>query len=162
MYKRQLREHPDVASLFDGGAIIRRAGLHVGVAVAIDDGLIVPVVKNAGKLALVELSGRLKDLADRARSNRLTPDEYTGGVLTISNLGMLGIDEFKAIVNPGESAILASGTIKDAAVVVDGEIVVRPVLKLTGTFDHRTVDGAEGARYLSRVKELLLDPEQLV
>jgi len=157
-----LREHPDVASLFDSGTIIRRAGLHVGVAVSIDDGLMVPVVKNADKLALADLSAKVKDLAGRARSNKLTPDEYTGGVLTISNLGMLGIDEFKAIVNPGESAILASGTIKETPVVVDGEVVVRPILKLTGSFDHRTVDGAEGARYLSRVKELLLEPEQLV
>jgi len=122
----------------------------------------VPVVRNADKLALVELSAKVKDLAGRARSNKLTPDEYTGGVLTISNLGTLGIDEFKAIVNPGESAILASGTIKDTPVALDGEVVVRPILKLTGTFDHRTVDGAEGARYLSRVKELLLDPAQLV
>jgi len=161
-----LGEHPDVASLFDMqqgvGTVIRRAGLHVGVAVSIDDGLMVPVLKNADKLALVELSAKVKDLAGRARSNKLTPDEYTGGVLTISNLGMLGIDEFKAIVNPGESAILASGTIKDTPVVVDGEVVIRPIIKMTGTFDHRTVDGAEGARYLSRVKELLLEPEQLV
>jgi pyruvate dehydrogenase E2 component (dihydrolipoamide acetyltransferase) len=160
-----LREHPDVASLFDaagGGTIIRRAGLHVGVAVSIDEGLMVPVVRNADKLALVELSAKVKDLAGRARSNKLTPDEYTGGVLTISNLGMLGIDEFGAIVNPGESAILASGTIKDTPVAIDGEVVVRPILKMTGTFDHRTVDGAAGARYLSRVKELLLEPAQLV
>ncbi|MHC5056524.1 MAG: dihydrolipoamide acetyltransferase family protein [Planctomycetota bacterium] len=160
-----LREHPAVASLFDaagGGTIIRREGLHVGVAVSIDEGLMVPVVRNADKLVLTELSTRIRDLADRARSNKLTPDEYTGGVLTISNLGMLGIDEFKAIVNPGESAILASGTIKDTPVALDGEVVVRPVLKMTGTFDHRTVDGAAGARYLSRVKELLLEPEQLV
>ncbi len=161
-----LREHPDVASLFDaragGGTIIRRANLHVGVAVSIDDGLMVPVVRNADKLALVDLSAKVKVLAERARSNRLTPDEYTGGVLTISNLGVLGIDEFKAIVNPGESAILASGTIKDTPVAQDGEVVVRPILKLTGSFDHRAVDGAEGARYLSRVKELLLEPEQLV
>jgi len=161
-----LGEHPDVASLFDMqqgiGTVIRRAGLHVGVAVSIDDGLMVPVLKNADKLALVDLSAKVKDLAGRARSNKLTPDEYTGGVLTISNLGMLGIDEFKAIVNPGESAILASGTIKDTPVVVDGEVVIRPIIKMTGTFDHRAVDGAEGARYLSRVKELLLEPEQLV
>jgi len=161
-----LRDHPDVASLFDMrqgvGTVIRRAGLHVGVAVSIDDGLMVPVLKNADKLALTDLSAKIKDLAERARTNKLTPDEYTGGVLTISNLGMLGIDEFKAIVNPGESAILASGTIKDTPVVVEGEVVARPILKLTGSFDHRTVDGAEGARYLSRVRELLLEPGRIV
>jgi pyruvate dehydrogenase E2 component (dihydrolipoamide acetyltransferase) len=157
-----LADHPDVASLFDAGTIIRRAGLNVGIAVSIDDGLMVPVVKNADKVGLSDLSAKVKDLATRARSNKLTPDEYTGGVLTISNLGMLGIDEFGAIVNPGESAILASGTIKDTPVVVDGGVVIRPIIKMTGTFDHRTIDGAEGARYLSRVKDLLLEPEQLV
>lgn len=161
-----LREHPDVASLFDPqpgrSTVIRRSGLHVGVAVSIDDGLMVPVLRNADKLALVELSARIKELATRARSNRLTPDEYTGGVLTISNLGMLGVDEFKAIVNPGESAILACGTIVETPVVDSGEIVIRPILRLTGTFDHRTVDGAEGARYLSLVKHLLLEPGPLV
>jgi pyruvate dehydrogenase E2 component (dihydrolipoamide acetyltransferase) len=157
-----LRDHPEVASLFDRDTVIRRAGLHVGIAVALDEGLIVPVVRHADKRPLVELSAAAKDLVARARSNRLIPDEYTGGVLTVSNMGMLGIDEFTAIVNPGESAIVACGRILDAPVVVEGEVVARPVLTLTGAFDHRAVDGAQGARYLSRVKELLESPEELV
>jgi pyruvate dehydrogenase E2 component (dihydrolipoamide acetyltransferase) len=156
-----LREFPDVASLYDGGTLIRRGGLHVGIAVALDEGLIVPVVKDADKKTLVELSAAAKDLVARARSNKLMPDEYTDGVITVSNLGMLGIDEFTAIVNPGESAIIACGTITDTPVVVDGEFVARPVMKVTGSFDHRTTDGATGARFLAKVRELLQAPEGL-
>lgn len=157
-----LREYPAVASLYDSGTIIRRSGLHVGIAVALDDGLIVPVIRNADKLALSELSARAKDLIERARANKLTPDEFSGGVLTISNLGMLGVDEFRAIVNPGESAILACGRIAETPVVSDRTIAIRPIMRLTGSFDHRTVDGAQGARFLARVKELLESPRELV
>lgn len=157
-----LRDHPDVAALFDEWTIIRRAGLHVGIAVALEEGLIVPVVRSADRKSLADVSAEIKDLAERARANRLTPDEYTGGVITISNLGMLGIDEFRAIVNPGESAIVACGTISQTPVVRDGEVTVRPILKVTGSFDHRVVDGASGARYLAQVKELLEAAEGLV
>jgi len=157
-----LRGHPEIASLYDAGTIIRRAGLHVGIAVALDDGLIVPVVRHADRLTLAELSVKAKDLIERARSNRLAPDEYAGGVLTVSNLGMFGVDEFRAIVNPGESAILACGAIADTPAVVGGAVVIRPVMKLTGSFDHRAVDGAQAARFLAKTKELLESPERLV
>ena len=111
----------------------------------------------------MELSKAAKDLIERARSNRLTPDEYAGGVVTVSNLGMLGVDEFRALVNPGESAIVACGKIQNTVIVTDeGEFVARPVMKVTGSFDHRTVDGATGARFLARVKALLETPEELV
>jgi pyruvate dehydrogenase E2 component (dihydrolipoamide acetyltransferase) len=156
-----LRDFPEVASLYDSGTLIRRGGLHVGIAVALDDGLIVPVVKDADKKTLAELSAAAKDLVTRARSNKLTPDEYTGGVITVSNLGMLGIDEFTAIVNPGESAIVACGTITDTPVVVDGGVLARPMMKVTGSFDHRATDGAVGARFLARIRELLEAPEGL-
>ena len=156
-----LRDFPDVASLYDSGTLIRRGGLHVGIAVALDEGLIVPVVKDADKKTLVELSVAAKDLVSRARSNKLTPDEYTGGVITVSNLGMLGIDEFTAIVNPGESAIVACGTITETVLVVDGEFAARPMMKVTGSFDHRATDGAVGARFLAKVRELLEAPEGL-
>ena len=143
-----LREHPRVNASWRDGEIVLSPGIHVAVAVAVDDGLVVPVVHDADRLALSEVATRRRELVAAAREHRLRPDDVSGGTFTISNLGMFGVDAFQAIVNPPQAAILAVGRIRDRAVVLEGTLVARPVLTLTVSFDHRVVDGARGARFL--------------
>jgi pyruvate dehydrogenase E2 component (dihydrolipoamide acetyltransferase) len=136
--------------------------VNLGVAVAVDNGLIVPVVKNADLLSLTEISAAIKELAEKARNGSLTPDDYSGGTFTLSNLGRYGLEEFVAIINPPEAGILAVGKIEDAPVAVDGKVEIHPMVKLTLSYDHRVVDGAPAARFLARIKEYLENPYKLL
>jgi pyruvate dehydrogenase E2 component (dihydrolipoamide acetyltransferase) len=130
----------------------------IGVAVAIDEGLITPVVRGANLKGLAEISAEIKDLAAKARAKKLQPEEYTGATFSISNLGMMGIKEFTAIINPPEAAIIAVGSANPTAVVRDGEIVIRNIMNVTMSCDHRVVDGATGARFLQTFKQMLETP----
>jgi pyruvate dehydrogenase E2 component (dihydrolipoamide acetyltransferase) len=120
------------------------------------------VVKNAERLSLSELQAAVKGLADKARAGSLEPDDYTGGSFTLSNLGMYGLEEFTAIINPPEAGILAAGKIEDTPVAVNGAVEIHPVMKLTLSYDHRVIDGAPAARFLSRIKEYLENPYKLL
>lgn len=157
-----LRAHPEVNSAFDGDAIIRRGHVNVGVAVAIPDGLIVPVIKDADVKSLSQISAEAKELAGKARAGKLKPDEFSGGTFTISNLGMFGIDSFTAVLNPPEATILAVGSTVDEPVVVDGEVTVRARSRLTLTVDHRVLDGAMGAVFLRDLTDLLASPLRIL
>lgn len=153
-----LRQHPFVNSSWMGDTIRQNHHIHVGTAVAIDDGLIVPVVKFADQKSLSEIAKEAKELAGKARDKKLQPQEFTGNTFTISNLGMMGIDEFTAIINPPDSCILAVGNIIPTPIVENGEIVVRNLMKLTLSCDHRVVDGAVGSRFLQTLKTFLENP----
>jgi pyruvate dehydrogenase E2 component (dihydrolipoamide acetyltransferase) len=137
-------------------ALHRRA--HIGVALDRNDDLLVPVIRDAHRMTLAEIAAALHDLSSRARDRKLTPDELRGGTFTISNLGMYGVDSFTAIINPPESAILAVGRIVETGVVRDGALVVRPVVHLTLSADHRIVNGAAAARFLADLRERLENP----
>jgi pyruvate dehydrogenase E2 component (dihydrolipoyllysine-residue acetyltransferase) len=136
--------------------------VHLGVAVATDDGLIVPVVFDADQKSMRQISAEVKELAKLARERRLKPEQYTGSTFSVSNLGMYGIDQFTAIINPPETGILAVGRAEDKAVVVDGQIAVRKRLRLTMSCDHRAVDGAVGARFLQTLGRMIENPLMLV
>ena len=156
-----LRSHPKLNSSFAGDKIIQHGAINVGVAVAIDDGLITPVIRNTDMKSLLEISAESKELAAKARDKKLKPDEFSGGTFTVSNLGMLGVEEFAAIINPPEAAILAVGAITDKAVVENGQIVAGHRLKLTLSCDHRVVDGAVGAQFMQELKVILENPWKL-
>jgi pyruvate dehydrogenase E2 component (dihydrolipoamide acetyltransferase) len=132
--------------------------VHVGMAVAVDDGLITPVIRQAHRKSLRQIAEEAGALADRARTRRLTPEEYTGATFSISNLGMLGIDEFTAVINPPEAAILAIGAVGPKPVAADGAVTVRRRMRVTMSCDHRVIDGATGARFLQTVKRMLENP----
>jgi pyruvate dehydrogenase E2 component (dihydrolipoamide acetyltransferase) len=132
------------------------------MAVAIEDGLITPVIRNADRRSLREIAAGSKDLAARARDRKLTPAEYTGATFSISNLGMLEIEHFTAIINPPEAGIIAVGKIRDEAVVVEGQVRTRKAMRLTMSCDHRAIDGATGAQFLKTVKQLLENPLAMV
>jgi pyruvate dehydrogenase E2 component (dihydrolipoamide acetyltransferase) len=157
-----LRRHPRVNASWRDGAIVPGPGVNVGIAVATDDGLVVPVVHRADTLELTALSARRVEIAEAARAGRLRPEDVQGGTFTVSNLGMYGVDAFLAIVNAPQAAILAVGRIVDRPVAVNGEVVVRPVLTLSVSFDHRVVDGARGAEFLDTLAELIEEPAGLV
>ena len=153
-----LKEFPMVnASFLDDRIRVHRA-INIGVAVAIDDGLVVPVLRNADQKTIPQISREVMEMARKARSKRLLPDEYKGGTFTITNLGMFGVESFHAIINPPESGILAVGAIIQKPVVAEGEITIRPCLKLSLSVDHRVVDGAAAAQFLARIKELVEGP----
>lgn len=157
-----LREHPGVNATWREAAPVRLDEVNVGVAVAVEDGLVVPVVHGADGLALDEIAGRRAELVAAARERRLRPEDVAGGTFTISNLGMFGVDAFVAIVNAPQAAILAVGRIADRVIAVAGEPVVRPTLVLTLSFDHRVVDGARGAEFLDTLASLVEEPAGLV
>lgn len=157
-----LRHHPQVNSSWGGDKILRHRRIYVGVAVALDDGLIVPVVRDADRKSLGEIATEARALADRARAGRLTPDEFAGGTFTISNLGMYGIDHFTVLINPPEAAILAVGTATQVPVVREGQVVSGATLKLTLSIDHRVLDGAAAAAFLRDLKETLEEPLRIV
>ncbi|NND72452.1 MAG: 2-oxo acid dehydrogenase subunit E2 [Rhodothermales bacterium] len=159
-----LLRHPGVNSSFDEqkGHIAYHKNAHVAVAVAIDDGLITPVVRHASHKSLRQIAVETRELAAKARTKKLQPEEYEGSTFTTSNLGMFGIDEFTAIINPPNSCILAIGTIRDIPVVKDGEVVPGKQMKLTMSCDHRSVDGASGAQFLETVRMLLENPVQMI
>ena len=151
-------KHPFVNSSYQDKTIRFYADADVGVAVAIDEGLITPVVRGANRKGIAEISREIKEMAGRAREKKLQPEEYTGATFSISNLGMFGITEFTAIINPPEAAIFAVGAAAPKAVVRDGEIVIRNVMNVTMSCDHRVIDGATGAKFLQTFKQMLENP----
>ena len=155
---RALREHPRLNSSLTDAGIQDHSEVNVGVAVALDEGLIVPVIRNADQKSLLDIAKNVRDLSERARKNQLGRDDLTGGTFTVTNMGMLGVEAFTPIINWPECAILGVGRIADRAVVRDGQVVARPTLWLSLTFDHRIVDGAPAAVFLSRVRQLLESP----
>jgi pyruvate dehydrogenase E2 component (dihydrolipoamide acetyltransferase) len=155
-------ERPEAVSRFDGDALVRPSGIHVGIAVAVDRGLLVPVIRDADAKGVGSIAAEARDLAARCRDGSIQPRELEGSVISISNLGMFGIDRFTAIINPPETAILAVGRAAPRAVVRDGAVVARDTMTLTLSIDHRAVYGAEGAVFLARVAELLERPGALV
>ncbi len=157
-----LRRHPRVNASWREGKILPGAGVNVGVAVATDDGLVVPVVHEADTLPLAAISARVREAAEAARAGRLRLADVEGGTFTVSNLGMYGVDAFQAIVNAPQAAILAVGRIAERPVALAGEVVARPVLTLTVSFDHRVVDGARGAEFLDTLASLAEEPAGLV
>jgi len=158
-----LTEYPIVNSTATEEGILMRDRINIGLAVALENGLIVPVVKDADRKGLARISKETAELIAKAREGRMLPDDYQGGTFTISNLGMYDIEEFAAIINAPESAILAVGKIvKKPVVDEDDRIVIRPMMKLTLSCDHRVIDGALGARFLKRIKEILEDPLEML
>jgi len=156
-----LKAFPQVNSRWVEGGIERRGAAHVGLAVALDEGLVVPVVRDADTKSLGEIACETADFAQRARSKKLLPDEYQDGCITVSNLGMFGIRSFIPVVNPGESTILGLGVIQDHVVYRQGGIQVRKMMSMTLSVDHRLVDGAVGAQFLERIRDLLEAPQKL-
>jgi pyruvate dehydrogenase E2 component (dihydrolipoamide acetyltransferase) len=152
---KALREYPIINSTLEGKNLRLLERINIGVAVSLEQGLIVPVIHDADRKSMVEISTSLKELVDKARQNKLSLDEVTGGTFTISNLGMYGVDVFTPIINPPESAILGVGRIADKAVVLNGQIVARPVVVLSLSFDHRVMDGAQAASFLQRTKQIV-------
>jgi pyruvate dehydrogenase E2 component (dihydrolipoamide acetyltransferase) len=153
-----LRQHPAVNSSWMGDFIRQYNHIHIGVAVAIEDGLIVPVIRHADQKSLSQIAAETKELAGKAKSKKLQPNEFTGNTFTISNLGMMDIEEFTAIVNPPDSAILAVGRIKEVVVRKGEGFGVSNVMKVTLSCDHRSVDGAVGATFLQTFKKYLENP----
>jgi len=157
-----LAQHPGANASWKDGAIVGNAEVSIGLAVAIDDGLVVPVLHRADTLGLAELAARREDLVSRAQAGKLRPADIQGGGFTLSNLGMYGVDAFNAIVNPPQAAILAVGRIADRVVAVNGQPAVRPTMVLTLSCDHRVLDGARGARFLGALAELIEEPLALL
>lgn len=155
---KALKKHPAVNSAWLGDVIRTNYDVHVGVAVAVEDGLLVPVIRHADAKSLTQISAEVKDFAQRAKTKKLQPADWEGNTFTISNLGMFGIDQFTAIVNPPDSCILAVGGIQAVPVVKNGQVVPGNVMKLTLSCDHRVVDGATGSAFLNSVKAFLESP----
>jgi pyruvate dehydrogenase E2 component (dihydrolipoamide acetyltransferase) len=157
-----LKQHPECNAWWQGDSIRQWHEVHLGMAVAIDEGLITPVIRYADQKSLREISVEAKELAGKARERKLMPEEYTGATFTVSNLGNLGIDHFTAIINPPEAGILAVGGITQQPVVVDGELAVRRRMRLTMSCDHRVIDGAMGAAFLQTLRVNLENPLAMV
>lgn len=154
-----LRRHPLVNVSWDDGARVRHARVNIGVAVALDDGLITLTLADADRRPISALAAEITDKAERARAGKLTPDDLaTPSTFTVSNLGMYGVEQFTAIINPPEACILAVGAATPTPVVADGQVVVRSVMKVTLSADHRVVDGAAAAEFLATLKETLENP----
>src|SRR5713101_8221856 len=153
-----LIQHPQVNASFQDKVIRYYEHADIGVAVATENGLITPVVRAAELKSLTDIAGEIRELAERARARKLKPEEYTGATFSISNLGMFGIDEFTAVINPPEGAILAVGAMAPKPVVKDGSIVVRQTMRVTMSCDHRVIDGATGAQFLQTFKQILENP----
>jgi pyruvate dehydrogenase E2 component (dihydrolipoamide acetyltransferase) len=153
-----LTRHPFVNASWTGEAIRQFDHVHIGVAVAVDEGLITPVIRHADTKAVSEIAREVRELAGRAREKKLKPEEYTGSTFSLSNLGMFGIEEFTAVINPPEAAILAVGAVMDKPVVVDGDLEIRPRMRITLSCDHRVVDGATGAQFLQTLASYLEEP----
>jgi len=152
---KALRDHPRLRGRIEDDALVISDAIHVGIAIALDDGLLVPVLRDADRKDLSELARERERLEQHARAGRLAQHEFGGAVFTVSNLGTLGVDRFTAIVNPPEAAILAVGRVTDRVIAKDGSALVRPVATLTLSVDHRVADGATAARYLTAVAERL-------
>ncbi|MBK9736097.1 MAG: pyruvate dehydrogenase complex dihydrolipoamide acetyltransferase [Saprospiraceae bacterium] len=157
-----LRKHPAINSSWMGDKITYHKDINIGVAVAVEDGLLVPVINNADAKPLSYINQEVKDLAGRAKTKKLTPQEMTGNTFTISNLGMFDIEEFTAIINPPDACILAVGSIIKKAIVKNDQLVVGNMMKVTLSCDHRVVDGASGAQFLQTLKTMLQNPVMMI
>ena len=157
-----LRSFPAVNASLEGGEIVEYADVNVGFAVALDDGLVVPVVASADQKSVFEIAAVTKAMGEKARGRGLGPEDYGYGTFTISNLGMFGVDRFTAIINPPEAAILAVGRVKDAPVAVDGKVEIKAMMSITLSSDHRLIDGAAAGRFLSHLREVLEQPLELL
>ena len=158
-----LRQHPEILVSYDNGQIIQRAHVNLGMAVALDAGLIVPVIRDADKMGLEELAAKAKDLATRAKGNQLTTDEYKGSTFSVSNLGMFGIETFTPIVNQPDAGILGVCAIQDELVMDDeGSISKHQIMRLSFTFDHRLIDGAVAAKFIMDLRDLLQSPMNIL
>jgi pyruvate dehydrogenase E2 component (dihydrolipoamide acetyltransferase) len=149
---------PAVNASFNGDHIVQFAKVGVSVAIAVDDGLVTPVIKDAADQTMLQISQQVKDFAGRARDKKLMPNEFDGGTITVSNLGAWGIESFDAIVNPPQAVILSVGAIVQKPVVKDGEIVIGQRMNIGVSCDHRVVDGAVGAEFINEVKKLIENP----
>lgn len=159
---KALRQHPKMNSSWLGDVIKEHGGVHVAIAVAIEDGLVTPVIRNTDLKGLAQISAETRDLAKRARDKKLEPKDWEGSTFTISNLGMFGIEEFTAIINPPNAAILAVGAIRDVPVVENGQVVPGKRMKVTLSSDHRVVDGATCAEFLNTVRKYLENPATML
>ncbi|MBW3630343.1 MAG: pyruvate dehydrogenase complex dihydrolipoamide acetyltransferase [Gemmatimonadetes bacterium] len=157
-----LLKHPWINAAWIGDTIRQYSVAHVAVAVAVEDGLITPVIRNAHQKTVSQIAQEVRELAGRAREKKLKPEEYSGSTFSISSLGMFGIEEFTAIINPPEAAILAVGTITDKVVALKGDMAVRPMMKVTLSCDHRVIDGATGAQFLQTLKGYLEEPMLMI
>jgi len=157
-----LVRHPEINASWDGDAIVRHGSVDLGIAVAIDEGLITPVLRDAETKGLEQISRESGTLIERARERDLQPEEYQGATFSISNLGMMGIDEFTAVINPPEAAILAVGKTQEKPVAVDGELEIRKRMRVTMSCDHRVIDGAMGARFLDTFTAMLENPLEML
>jgi len=153
-----LVEFPMLNARLEGDEVILQDEVNIGLAIALEDGLIVPAVKNVARKGLFQIAVETEELIERARGNKLTPDDISGGTFTITNLGMFDVRDFTPIINPPQCAILGVGAMTDRPVAIDDSVVIRPIMVLSLTFDHRIVDGAQGAQFLKRVKELVQNP----
>ncbi len=157
-----LKRHPAINAHYQDGKVRLFSRVHIGVAVALEDGLIVPIIRECDRKSLGEIAREAKGLIERARNKKLRPEEYSGGTFAISNLGMYDVVEFTAVIDPAHGAILAVGAIEEKPAVVNGQIAIRQRMRLTGSFDHRIIDGAMGAKFLQEVKRILENPVQLL
>ncbi len=157
-----LRQHRDCNAWWQDDHVRYFNEVHIGVAVAIEDGLITPVIRNAHAKTLREIATEIRDLAGRAREKRLRPEEYTGSTFSVSNLGMFDIDQFTGVINPPEAALLAVGSIAEKPVVHEGQVVARKRMRVTMSCDHRVIDGAAGARFLQTLRHMLENPLAMV
>ena len=157
-----IRQNPDVNVSWLGDKMRKNHHIHIGVAVAVKDGLVVPVVRFADNKSLSHIGAEVKELAQKAHDKKLQPSEWEGSTFTISNLGMFGIEDFTAIINPPDACILAVGGIKETPIVKDGQVVPGNVMKVTLSCDHRAVDGAVGAAFLKTLKGLMEDPVRIL
>ena len=156
-----LRMHPAVNASWLETKVRYNKHIHIGMAVAVDEGLIVPVLKFADGQSIQQIATQSRALAEKARNRQLEPEEYTGNTFSISNLGMMDIEEFTAIINPPDSCILAVGRVKETPVIENGQVRIAQMMKVTMSCDHRVVDGATGSRFLQTFKQLLEEPVRM-
>ena len=157
-----LSRHPACNAHWMGDSIRRHNRVHIGVAVAVEDGLITPIIRDADLKGVAQIGAEVRELAGRAKEKRLQPEEYSGATFSISNLGMFGIHEFTAVINPPEAGILAVGGVEEVAVVEQGQVVIRNRMKMTMSCDHRVIDGALGAAFLATLKGMLEEPTAIL
>jgi pyruvate dehydrogenase E2 component (dihydrolipoamide acetyltransferase) len=157
-----LRTNPELNVSWGGDKLLRHRRVHVGIAVALEGGLVVPVIRDADRKPLTQVAREARELIGRARASKLAAAELTGGTFTVSNLGMFGIDQFTAVINPPEAAILTVGAALPEPAAVDGGVAVRRRMRLTLSIDHRALDGATGARFLARLKQVLEQPLRIL
>jgi pyruvate dehydrogenase E2 component (dihydrolipoyllysine-residue acetyltransferase) len=159
---RALLKHPTINATWSGDEIRMNAEVNMGVAMAVDGGVVAPVIRHAHKAELGEIAVRRQDLSERSRAGKLRPPDLTGGTFTLSNLGMYGVDNFSAIISSPQVAILAVGRIAERVVPVDGRLGIRSMMTFTLSSDHRVVDGARAAQFLSDLSKMIADPEPVL